>query len=80
MDLKIDGMSGLVAWIFLAQDSKELGDFVNKFLKYSQNLFYSQNLRIQNIKYGEFVAQLTDHTFLGNSRMYIAAFFQNTGF
>jgi hypothetical protein len=29
MDLKIDGMSGLVAWIFLAQNSKELGDFGN---------------------------------------------------
>jgi len=42
MDLKIDGMSGLVAWIFLAQGRKELGDFVNKLLKYSQNLSYSQ--------------------------------------
>jgi GT2 family glycosyltransferase len=50
MVLKIDGMRGLVAWIFLAQDSKELGDFVNKLLKYSQNLSYSQTFgfRIRN--------------------------------
>jgi len=32
MDLKIDGKNGLVAWIFLAQNSKELGDFVSNLL------------------------------------------------
>ena len=53
MDLKIDGKSGLVAWIFLVQDGKELGDFVSKLLT------YSQNLRIQNKKIREFVVQLT---------------------